>query len=59
MLTRLAEQACLLVSRCQAKMKRPLTPEDFTAKHKYSFDMWVLPVTSRRRLFEANLRLLV
>lgn len=27
------------VSRCQAKMKRPLTDEDFSAKHKYSFDM--------------------
>lgn len=27
------------VSRCQAKIKRPLTEEDFTAKHKYSFDM--------------------
>ncbi|KAF5368824.1 hypothetical protein D9758_003034 [Tetrapyrgos nigripes] len=27
------------VSRCQAKPKRPLTPEDFTAAHKYSFDI--------------------
>lgn len=29
------------VSRCQAKMKRPLTDEDFTARHKFSFDMYV------------------
>ena len=27
------------VSRTQAKIKRPLTDEDFTARHKYSFDM--------------------
>ncbi|KAG7095491.1 hypothetical protein E1B28_006230 [Marasmius oreades] len=27
------------VSRCQAKIKRPLTDEDFTARHKYSFDI--------------------
>ncbi|KAG6864334.1 hypothetical protein C0991_010366 [Blastosporella zonata] len=27
------------VSRCQAKIKRPLTPEDFKAKHKFSFDI--------------------
>ncbi|KNZ72480.1 Phosphatidylinositol-4-phosphate 5-kinase its3 [Termitomyces sp. J132] len=27
------------VSRCQAKIKRPLTPDDFQAKHKYSFDI--------------------
>lgn len=27
------------VSRCQAKMKRALTDEDFTAQHKYSFDI--------------------
>ncbi|KAG5641740.1 hypothetical protein DXG03_004312, partial [Asterophora parasitica] len=27
------------VSRCQAKIKRPLTTEDFTAKHKFSFDI--------------------
>ncbi|KAF9021027.1 SAICAR synthase-like protein [Hymenopellis radicata] len=28
------------VSRCQAKIKRPLTDEDFTsARHKYSFDV--------------------
>ncbi|KAG9105923.1 Phosphatidylinositol-4-phosphate 5-kinase [Ceratobasidium sp. 392] len=27
------------VSRCQAKVKRPLTPDDFTAAHKFSFDM--------------------
>ncbi|CAE6538325.1 unnamed protein product [Rhizoctonia solani] len=26
------------VSRCQAKLKRPLTDEDFTAAHKFSFD---------------------
>jgi 1-phosphatidylinositol-4-phosphate 5-kinase len=30
------------VSRCQAKVKRPLTDEDFTARHKFSFDMYVL-----------------
>lgn len=29
----------IAVSRTQAKMKRPLTDEDFTARHKYSFDM--------------------
>ncbi|KAL7416330.1 hypothetical protein BDY24DRAFT_379321 [Mrakia frigida] len=27
------------VSRCQAKISRPLTPEDFLARHKFSFDM--------------------
>jgi 1-phosphatidylinositol-4-phosphate 5-kinase len=27
------------VSRCQAKIKRPLTDEDYTARHKFSFDM--------------------
>ncbi|KAJ3836608.1 SAICAR synthase-like protein [Lentinula raphanica] len=27
------------VSRCQAKIKRPLTDEDFIAKHKFSFDI--------------------
>ncbi|EGG11887.1 uncharacterized protein MELLADRAFT_46552 [Melampsora larici-populina 98AG31] len=27
------------VSRCQAKLKRPLTPEDYTARHKFSFDI--------------------
>lgn len=27
------------VSRCQAKMKRPLTDEDFSARHKFSFDI--------------------
>ncbi|RXW23938.1 hypothetical protein EST38_g1911 [Candolleomyces aberdarensis] len=27
------------VSRCQAKIKRPLTDEDFTARHKFSFDI--------------------
>ncbi|KAG8926446.1 Phosphatidylinositol-4-phosphate 5-kinase [Tulasnella sp. 418] len=27
------------VSRCQAKIKRPLTDEDYTARHKYSFDI--------------------
>ncbi|CUA74210.1 1-phosphatidylinositol-4-phosphate 5-kinase [Rhizoctonia solani] len=26
------------VSRCQAKLKRPLTDEDFSAAHKFSFD---------------------
>jgi 1-phosphatidylinositol-4-phosphate 5-kinase len=29
----------LQVSRCQAKIKRPLTDEDYLARHKYSFDM--------------------
>ena len=27
------------VSRCQAKIRRPLTDEDFKAAHKYSFDL--------------------
>lgn len=27
------------VSRCQAKMKRPLTDADYTAKHKFTFDI--------------------
>ncbi|KAI5115618.1 hypothetical protein M0805_000567 [Coniferiporia weirii] len=27
------------VSRCQAKVARPLTDEDFTARHKFSFDI--------------------
>ncbi|KAJ7116185.1 hypothetical protein C8R46DRAFT_1051370, partial [Mycena filopes] len=27
------------VSRCQAKIKRALTDEDFTARHKFSFDI--------------------
>lgn len=27
------------VSRCQAKMKRPLTDTDYTAKHKFTFDI--------------------
>ncbi|KAJ7579090.1 SAICAR synthase-like protein [Mycena floridula] len=27
------------VSRCQAKVKRPLTDDDFTAQHKFSFDI--------------------
>ncbi|KIM35671.1 hypothetical protein M413DRAFT_79140 [Hebeloma cylindrosporum] len=27
------------VSRCQAKIKRPLSDEDFTARHKFSFDI--------------------
>jgi 1-phosphatidylinositol-4-phosphate 5-kinase len=31
----------LQVSRCQAKVKRPLTDEDYTARHKFSFDMYV------------------
>ena len=43
----------LQVSRCQAKIKRPLTDEDFTARHKYSFDMyacvqWVLSAARLR-----------
>lgn len=29
----------IAVSRCQAKIKRPLTDEDFTAQHKCSFDI--------------------
>ncbi|KZT24886.1 SAICAR synthase-like protein [Neolentinus lepideus HHB14362 ss-1] len=29
----------IAVSRCQAKIKRPLTDEDFIARHKYSFDI--------------------
>ncbi|KAI0063903.1 SAICAR synthase-like protein [Artomyces pyxidatus] len=29
----------IAVSRTQAKIKRPLTDEDFTARHKYSFDI--------------------
>lgn len=29
----------IAVSRTQAKIKRPLTDEDFTARHKFSFDM--------------------
>ena len=32
----------LQVSRCQAKIKRPLTDQDFAARHKFSFDMYVL-----------------
>mgnify|MGYP003715156919 CR=1 FL=1 len=31
--------ASLQVSRCQAKMKRPLTDDDYKAKHKFTFDM--------------------
>ncbi|KAF8888608.1 hypothetical protein BD779DRAFT_1523933 [Infundibulicybe gibba] len=27
------------VSRCQAKIKRPLTDDDFTSRHKFSFDI--------------------
>ena len=29
------------VSRCQAKVVREIKPEDYTAAHKYSFDMRV------------------
>jgi 1-phosphatidylinositol-4-phosphate 5-kinase len=29
----------IAVSRTQAKIKRPLADEDYTARHKYSFDM--------------------
>ncbi|KAH8113824.1 hypothetical protein DFH11DRAFT_277998 [Phellopilus nigrolimitatus] len=29
----------IAVSRCQAKVTRPLTDDDFTARHKYSFDI--------------------
>ena len=31
----------IAVSRTQAKMKRPLIDDDFSACHKYSFDMYV------------------
>ena len=31
----------IAVSRCQAKIARDLTPDDFNAAHKYSFDMYV------------------
>lgn len=31
------------VSRINAKMERELTPADFEAKHKFSFDMYVCP----------------
>lgn len=31
------------VSRCQAKMRRQLTDEDYSAAHKYSFDLYVSP----------------
>lgn len=31
----------IAVSRCQAKIRRPLTDDDFGACHKYSFDMYV------------------
>ncbi|KIS00672.1 1-phosphatidylinositol-4-phosphate 5-kinase [Cryptococcus deuterogattii 2001/935-1] len=27
------------VSRCQAKIKRPITDDDYTARHKFSFDI--------------------
>lgn len=30
------------VSRCQAKLNRDITEADYTAAHKYSFDMYVL-----------------
>jgi 1-phosphatidylinositol-4-phosphate 5-kinase len=33
------------VSRINAKMDRELTPADFDAKHKFSFDMFVPPYT--------------
>ncbi|KAG1851962.1 hypothetical protein F4604DRAFT_1592186, partial [Suillus subluteus] len=29
----------IAVSQCQAKIKRPLTEQDFTARHKYFFDI--------------------
>ncbi|KAI8974762.1 hypothetical protein BD414DRAFT_497376 [Trametes punicea] len=29
----------IAVSRCQAKIRRPLTDDDYTARHKYSFDI--------------------
>lgn len=32
------------VSRCQAKIRRPLTDEDYSAAHKYSFDLCVCPI---------------
>lgn len=34
------------VSRINAKMDRELTPADFQAKHKFSFDMYVIPLFS-------------
>lgn len=34
----------IAVSRCQAKIRRPLTEDDFAACHKYSFDMYVLAI---------------
>lgn len=34
------------VSRCQAKIGRPLTDEDFVARHKFSFDMSVFRLLS-------------
>lgn len=37
------------VSRCQAKVKRPLTDEDYTARHKFSFDMYVVPSSPVRQ----------
>lgn len=37
------------VSRCQAKIRRTLTDNDFTAKHKFSFDMFVFPNFLARR----------
>lgn len=33
------------VSRINAKLERELTPADFEAKHKFSFDMYVSPLT--------------
>lgn len=32
------------VSRCQAKIRRPLTDDDYKAAHKYSFDLYVHPI---------------
>ena len=39
----------IAVSRCQAKIARALTPDDFNAAHKYSFDMYVDICPSRLR----------
>ena len=39
------------VSRCQAKMRRPLTDEDYTAAHKYSFDLYVSNFFDIARIF--------
>ena len=40
----LTSLSCVQVSRCQAKAARPLTDADYTARHKFSFDMCVPPL---------------